>query len=80
MVLFPGSQRKAQDELDKVVGFNRLPGYEDRDNLHYINALCKEVLRWHPIAPFSIPHRLTQDDVFEGYLIPVGTIVLGNTW
>ena len=80
MVLFPESQRKAQDELDKVVGFDRLPEYEDKENLPYINALWKEVLRWHPIAPFAFPHLLKQDDVFEEYFIPAGTIVLGNTW
>ena len=80
MVLSPDIQRKAQEELDKVVGFSRLPVYEDRENLPYINALCKEVLRWHPIIPLGVPHRVTEDDVFDGYFIPAGTLVLGNTW
>jgi cytochrome P450 len=80
MLLFPEAQEKAQEELDKVVGLGRLPEYEDRERLPYTNALCKEVLRWHPVAPFSIPHRVTQDDVFGGYFIPTGSIVLGNTW
>jgi len=80
MVLFPEAQRKGQEELDKMIGFNRLPEYEDREKLPYINALCKEVLRWHPIAPFGFPHRVTQDDIFEEYFIPGGTIVIGNTW
>ena len=80
MVLFPEAQRKAQEELDKVVGSNRLPEYEDRENLPYVNALCKEVFRWHPIIPLGIPHRVTQDDVFNGYFIPAGTIVMGNAW
>ena len=80
MVLFPEAQRKAQEELDKVVGFNRLPEYEDKMYLPYINALCKEVLRWHPILPLGVPHRVTQDDAFKGYFIPAGTIVVGNTW
>ena len=80
MVLFPEAQRKAQEELDKVVGFNRLPEYEDRESLPYINALCKEVLRWQPVTPLGLPHRVTQDDIFDGYLIPEGTLVLGNAW
>ncbi|KAF8513234.1 cytochrome P450 [Gautieria morchelliformis] len=80
MLLFPEAQKKAQEELDEVVGLGRLPEYEDRESLPYINALCKEVLRWHPVTPFGVPHRVTQDDVFGGYFIPAGSIVLGNTW
>ena len=80
MVLFPEAQRRAQKELDNVVGSNRLPDYEDRENLPYINALCKEVLRWHPIVPLGVAHRLTQDDFFKGYFIPAGTIIVGNAW
>jgi cytochrome P450 len=80
MVLFPEAQRKAQKELDDVVGSTRFPEFEDRDNLPYINALCKEVLRWHPIAPLGIAHRVTQDDVFGRYFIPAGTLVMGNAW
>ena len=80
MVLFPEAQRKAQEELDSVVGLDRLPEHEDGENLPYINALCKEVLRWHPILPLGVAHSVSQDDVFEGYFIPAGTIVLGNSW
>ena len=80
MVLFPEAQRKAQKELDEVVGPTRLPEFEDRPNLPYINALCKEVMRWHPIVPLGIAHRVTQDDVYGGYLIPKGSLVLGNAW
>ncbi|KAF8493347.1 cytochrome P450 [Gautieria morchelliformis] len=80
MLLFPEAQRKAQEELDEVVGLTRLPEYEDRENLPYINALCKEVLRWHPPFPIGVPHRLTQDDVFGDYFIPAGTILIANAW
>jgi cytochrome P450 len=80
MLLFPDAQRKAQEELDEVVGLSRLPEYTDRENLAYINALCKEVLRWHPAVPLGGPHRLTQDDVFGDYFIPAGTIVVANAW
>jgi cytochrome P450 len=80
MVLFPEAQRKAQEELDEVVGLIRLPEYSDRKNLPYVNALCKEILRWHPVVPLGVPHRVTQDDVYNGYFIPAGSFVFGNTW
>lgn len=47
MTLFPEAQRKAQAEIDAVVGNDRLPGFADRDRLPYLNAVALEVLRWH---------------------------------
>lgn len=46
MLLSPESQRRGQEELDKVVGKDNLPTFEDRQNLPYIEAICKEVLRY----------------------------------
>jgi cytochrome P450 len=63
-----------------VLGSNRLPQFQDRDNLPYINALVKEVLRWHPVVPMSVPHMSSQDDTCEGYFIPKGSSVLTNVW
>ncbi|KAF4584991.1 hypothetical protein EYR40_001817 [Pleurotus pulmonarius] len=77
----PGEvQSKAQDELDRVVGDKRLPVFSDRDSLPYIDALVKEVLRWNPVAPLGLPHMATNDDDYNGYFIPAGTTVIGNTW
>lgn len=53
MVLYPGVQAKAQAELDSVIGSGRLPDYNDRPSLPYINAIVKEVLRWNPVAPLG---------------------------
>jgi cytochrome P450 len=53
MNLFPEVQRKAQTEIDAVVGLERLPTLEDRPRLPYINALVKEVLRWNTVAPLG---------------------------
>lgn len=50
-MLYPETQRKAQDEIDLVVGRDRLPDFSDQPNLPYVNALCKEVLRWQSVAP-----------------------------
>lgn len=51
MTLYPEVQKAAQEELDRVVGSDRLPSFADRENLLYINALVKETLRWNPVVP-----------------------------
>ena len=53
MMLNPSAQEKAQAEIDKVVGSQRLPTMDDRPNLPYVNALLKEVLRWNTIVPMG---------------------------
>lgn len=45
MLLNPGVQKKAQDELDRVVGNDRLPAFEDESSLPYISAVVKEIMR-----------------------------------
>ncbi|KAI0357497.1 cytochrome P450 [Trametes cingulata] len=80
MSLYPDVQKRAQEELDAVVGPNRLPDHGDRDALPYVNALIKESLRWMNVLPLSLPHVTTEDQEFDGYFIPSGTIVVANTW
>ncbi len=80
MVLHPDVQKRAQQELDAVVGSGRLPEFSDRASLPYLNALVKELLRWHPVAPLGGPHRVVADDIYDGYLIPSGATVLVNIW
>lgn len=58
MTLYPEVQRKAQEEIDRVVGSDRLPAFADRKNLPYINALLAEVLRWIPIGPLGMTHTI----------------------
>ncbi|GJJ05842.1 hypothetical protein Clacol_000029 [Clathrus columnatus] len=79
MILYPNIQKAAQEELENVIGSNSFPTFKDQPNLPYINVLCKEVLRWHPVAPLGLPHVLKQDDIIGGYFIPKGTLVMGNT-
>ncbi|KLO07928.1 cytochrome P450 [Schizopora paradoxa] len=76
----PETLRRAQEELDRVIGIDRLPTCEDRDNLPYVNAMCIEVLRWEALGPLGVPHRTTQEDQYRGYRIPEGTLVLSNIW
>lgn len=54
MLLYPEVAKKAQAELDFVVGTDRLPTFEDRENLPYVNAIVKETIRWHPVAPMGL--------------------------
>jgi cytochrome P450 len=81
LVTHPETLRAAHQELDTVVGSGRSPTFEDEGNLPYIGAFVKEVLRWRPVAVLGgTPHASTEDDCYEGYHIPAGTTVLGNSW
>jgi hypothetical protein len=53
MIAFPEKQKKCQDELDAVVGRSRLPTFKDRENLPYLQATIRELLRWRPVAPLG---------------------------
>ena len=55
MALYPEVQKKAQAEIDAVVGANRFPEFEDRPSLPYINAVVKESMRWHLVTPLGAP-------------------------
>ncbi|KIJ66855.1 hypothetical protein HYDPIDRAFT_108787 [Hydnomerulius pinastri MD-312] len=82
MILYPDVQRRAHAEVDCVIGQNlgRLPGWDDRSSLPYVDAVIKETLRWHPVAPLGIPHATVDDDIYEGYYIPKGATILPNAW
>ena len=53
MVLFPEAQRRAQKEIDAVVGSGRLPDFGDRPSLPFIEAVLRETLGWHPVSPLG---------------------------
>ncbi|EMD37506.1 hypothetical protein CERSUDRAFT_114146 [Gelatoporia subvermispora B] len=80
MAMYPEIQRKAQVELDSVVGQDRLPDFIDRDSLPYINAVVKESLRWQPVIPLGQAHVSMAEDEYKGYCIPTGTLIIQNTW
>ncbi|OOQ83920.1 O-methylsterigmatocystin oxidoreductase [Penicillium brasilianum] len=80
MAMYPEVQRKAQDEIERVLGLGRLPKMADRAHLPYVNAIVKEVLRWHPVAPMAIPHLSTEDDTWGDYFIPKGSLIMPNIW
>ena len=80
MALNPDVQRKAQAELDRVVSPHRLPDFSDRHALPYVNALLKELARWHVVIPTCVPHATIQDDAYDGYFIPKGSQIVPNAW
>lgn len=55
MALHPNIMRKVQHELDAVTGRDRLPTFEDRSRLPFVDAMCREVLRWRPVTPLGAP-------------------------
>ncbi|KAI5295446.1 hypothetical protein KEM52_001371, partial [Ascosphaera acerosa] len=80
MALNPEVQARAQKELDRVVGLDRLPTFDDYDNLPYIRCCIKECLRWCPLTLIGLPHVTTEDQEYMGYLIPKGSILNASIW
>ncbi|KZT55003.1 cytochrome P450 [Calocera cornea HHB12733] len=79
LVHHPEVLRKAQEELDRVIGPDRMPTFEDHDSLPYVRATCNEALRWRPVAVLGgTPHAVTEDDYYEGMFIPAGSTVFAN--
>ncbi|PHH75874.1 hypothetical protein CDD80_2010 [Ophiocordyceps camponoti-rufipedis] len=80
MVKFPDVQRKAQQEIDRVVGPDRLPKYKDRASLPYVDDIVSEALRWSPVGSLGIPRTTSEELTYDGHLIPKGSIILPNLW
>ncbi|KAJ8449749.1 hypothetical protein Cgig2_001405 [Carnegiea gigantea] len=76
----PRVQKKAQQELDRVIGNQRIMTEEDFSSLPYLQALAKESLRLHPPTPLMLPHKAKTHVKIGGYDIPKGTIVYVNVW
>ncbi|EEB99153.1 hypothetical protein MPER_01220, partial [Moniliophthora perniciosa FA553] len=76
LISHPDVQKKAHEELDNIVGRNRIPTMEDMEQLPYIQAIVKETMRWRPVAPIGVPHASLEDDVYDGYFIPKGSLIV----
>lgn len=80
MTLHPEIFETAQAEVDGIIGKERRPCFEDRQDMPYIERVLKELYRWHPASTFAVGHRLIQDDAYEGYYLPAGKVShRGNT-
>ncbi|KAI1057393.1 hypothetical protein LB507_011541 [Fusarium sp. FIESC RH6] len=72
---------KAREELDRVVGSDRLPTFEDLPKLDYVRAIAYETLRWRPVAVLGgTPHASTADYVYKGMFIPKGSTIIAPLW
>jgi hypothetical protein len=81
LLLYPEVQAKGQEELDRVIGNDRMPTLDDMDQLPYVRACVKESLRWLPTAVLgAFPHATTEEDTYEGYKIPKNASVVLNVW
>jgi len=70
MVLHREVQEKAREEVDRVIGKERLPDFGDREKLEYVEGVVQEVFRWAPVFPLGIPHKSSHDDVYNDMFIP----------
>lgn len=86
LIIHPEIQVKVQDEIDRVVGLDkngdivRLPNFEDRNQLKYLENVIQEATRWAPLSPLGVPHASLADDTYRGYYIPAGSVVFANAW
>ena len=80
MMMHEDIQSKVQEELDQVVGPNRMPSLLDRPSLPYTEATLLEIQRFATITPLAVPHAPVKDTVLNGYDIPKGTVILPNIW
>ncbi|PHT96192.1 Cytochrome [Capsicum chinense] len=80
LIRHPKVMKKLQNELNEVVGMNRMVEESDLEKLVYLDMVIKEGFRIHPIAPLLAPHESIEDCTIDGFDIPKGTRILVNTW
>ncbi|XP_043704205.1 geraniol 8-hydroxylase-like [Telopea speciosissima] len=76
----PHIMKKAQEELEEVVGLNNMVEESHLPKLHYLHGVVKEVLRLHPPGPFLIPRCPSESCTIGGFMIPKGSKVIVNAW
>ena len=76
MVNKPELLAKAVEEMDRVVGRDRLVQESDIPRLNYVKACIREAFRLHPVAPFNVPHVAIADTTVAGYRVPKGSHVI----
>ncbi|XP_010556597.1 PREDICTED: cytochrome P450 703A2 [Tarenaya hassleriana] len=79
VIKHPSVLRKIQQELDKVVGSDRMVNESDLTHLNYLRCVVRETFRMHPAGPFLIPHESVRPTTINGYYIPAKTRVFINT-
>ncbi|XP_039384537.1 cytochrome P450 1B1 isoform X1 [Mauremys reevesii] len=80
LIRYPKVQVKLQEEVDRIVGRDRLPCAEDQPHLPYVMAFLYESMRFSSFVPVTIPHATTVDTSIMGYFIPKDTVIFINQW
>lgn len=80
MMLHPEVLKKAQAEVESVVGSDRLPTMADRPHLPYVESIMSEVWRWGVPMPLILAHTLREDDHYQGMYLKKKSIVFANVW
>ncbi|KAF8597602.1 cytochrome P450 [Ceratobasidium sp. AG-I] len=80
MALNPEVAEKVHDEIDRVIGRDRIPNLADRESLPYFDAALQEALRIAPPVPLGLSHYASEDIEVRGYTIPKGATIEGNIW
>ncbi|KAJ4501089.1 cytochrome P450 [Lentinula lateritia] len=80
MLAKPEALKRAQEEIDSVVQSGEFPRFSDQERLPYVTAIVKETMRWKNVTPLGIPHASTSEDLYRGYRIPAGSIMVPNIW
>ncbi|CAI9115894.1 OLC1v1016907C1 [Oldenlandia corymbosa var. corymbosa] len=76
----PEAMKKAVEEIDTVVGKDRLLEETDVPKLNYLNNIISETLRLYPPIPLLLPHKSVEDCTLSGYDIPKGTMMMCSLW
>lgn len=80
MIRYPKVQEKMRKEVYDVIGTSRFPRLEDKPSLPYCEAVIHETLRVGAIGPFSIPHGLSRDLHYNGFIIPKDALLIQNLY
>ncbi|EIN10755.1 cytochrome P450 [Punctularia strigosozonata HHB-11173 SS5] len=76
----PAAQVQVQAELDRIVGLQRAPTFDDENGLPQVTAFMREVYRWRPASTIAQAHRSRKDIIWKNYLIPAGSTIIGSQW
>ncbi|KAJ7358017.1 cytochrome P450 [Mycena albidolilacea] len=79
MCRHPEIQRNAQHEVDALTSEDNIPRMEDALKLPFIKCIMQELFRFAPPAPLLV-HSPIEDDIYQGFLIPKGSMVMANVW